>query len=237
MLNQGVVCKHCYFLQLPCVLKYVQPSFVCSTRRQKVGSVLFRSYASKIGEVEPTIWEAGRATSAAATFFDPISIGPYEEQFIDGATESNNPIERMMEEARRIWENIDVRLGCIVSIGTGQSPLMSWGDNALKVVGTLKSLATETEKTENRFRMSHEGRKWNKLYFRFNVERGLENIGLEEHKKKAELATATRIYLAQHDTQERIASFLETVLSPEKALNERTKHSMSMRTTLFGTWS
>ena len=48
------------------------------------------------------IWEACRATSAAATFFDPVSIGPYGEEFIDGATESNNPIERLLEEARRV---------------------------------------------------------------------------------------------------------------------------------------
>lgn len=208
-----------------------RPSFVCATRRQRVHTVLFRNYSSNVEDVEPTIWEAGRATSAAATFFDPISIGPYGEQFVDGATESNNPIERLLEEAQCVWKDIDGRMGCIVSIGTGQSPLTSWGDNAFKVVGTLKALATETEKTENRFRMSHEGRKWKKLYFRFNVERGLEKIGLEEHNKMAELATATRIYLDQRDIQERIASFVETVLTPEEtgleeALNERTKDSM-----------
>ena len=219
-----------------------RPSFVCATRRQRVHTVLFRNYFSNVEEVEPTIWEAGRATSAAATFFNPISIGPYGEQFIDGATESNNPIERLLEEARRVWKDIDGRMGCIVSIGTGQSPSTPWGDNTLKVVGTLKALATETEKTENRFRVSHEGRKWKNLYFRFNVERGLEKIGLEEHNKKAELATATRIYLNQRDIQEHIASFLETVLTPEetgleRALNERTKDSMSFCTALSETLS
>ena len=199
---------------------------MCATRRQKVNTVLFRNYSCDVEEVEPKIWEACRATSAAATFFDPVSIGPYGEEFIDGATESNNPIERLLEEARRVWEDMDARMGCIVSIGTGQSPLTSWGNNALDVIGTLKHLATETEKTENRFRMSHEGRKWSNLYFRFNVERGLEKIGLEEHNKRPELATATRIYLDTHDTRERIASFLETVLTPQEALSERTKDSM-----------
>ena len=117
-------------------------------------------------------------------------------------------------------------MGCIVSIGTGQSPLTAWGENAWDLITTLKGLATETEKTENRFRMSHEGRKWSKLYFRFNVERGMENVGLEEHNKRPELATATRMYLDDDYTRERIASFLETVLTPPEALSERTKDSM-----------
>ena len=172
------------------------------------------------------IWEACRATSAAATFFDPVSIGPYGEEFIDGATESNNPIEKMLKEARRVWEDIDARMGCIVSIGTGQSPLTSWGNNALDVIGTLKHLATETEKTEHRFRMSHEGRKWSNLYFRFNVERGLEKIGLEEYQKKSELATATRIYLDNYDIRRRVATFLETILTPQEAVSEENRDGM-----------
>ena len=116
-------------------------------------------------------------------------------------------------------------MGCIVSIGTGQSPLTSWGDNALEVIGTLKGLATETEKTENRSRMSLRGRKWSNLYFRFNVERGLEKIGLEEHNKNAELAAATRAYLDNDDIRKRIASFLETV-NPQEAVSERNRDSM-----------
>ena len=171
------------------------------------------------------IWEACRATSAAATFFDPVSIGPFGEEYIDGATESNNPIERLLEEARRVWQDIDARMGCILSIGTGQSPLTSWGENALEVVDTLKGLATETEKTEKRFRMSIQGGKWSNLYFRFNVERGLEKIGLGDHNKKAELAAATRAYLDNDDIQKRIASFLETI-APQEAVSERNKDSM-----------
>ena len=85
--------------------------------------MLFRNYDSDVKEVEPTVWEAGRATSAAATFFDPIPIGPYGEEFIDGATECNNPIEKLMEEARHVWGSIDDCLDCIVSIGTGQPPV------------------------------------------------------------------------------------------------------------------
>ena len=37
-------------------------------------------------------WEACRATSAASSFFDPIAIGRYKEEFGDGATGANNPV-------------------------------------------------------------------------------------------------------------------------------------------------
>ncbi len=39
-----------------------------------------------------TIWQACRATSAATTFFDPIAIGPFDEEFVDDALGANNPV-------------------------------------------------------------------------------------------------------------------------------------------------
>ena len=173
--------------------------------------MLFRNYDSDVKEVEPTVWEAGRATSAAATFFDPIPIGPYGEEFINGATECNNPIEKLMEEARHVWGSIDDCLDCIVSIGTGQPPVKPWGNNALEVIGTLKALSTETERTATRFRNTHDGQKWSSRYIRLNVDRGLENIGLEEHKKRDQLVAATRVYLDKPDTRYILRRFLNVV--------------------------
>ncbi|KAK4170711.1 phospholipase [Triangularia setosa] len=37
------------------------------------------------------IWQAYRATSAAITFFDPIAIGPFDEEFVDGALGARVP--------------------------------------------------------------------------------------------------------------------------------------------------
>lgn len=180
------------------------------------------------------IWEAGRATSAAATFFDPISIGPYGEEFIDGATESNNPIEKLMEEARQVWGNIDDRLDCIVSIGTGQPPVKPWGNNALEVIDTLKALATETERTATRFRNSQDGQKWSSRYFRLNVDRGLENIGLEEHTKRDQLVTATRIYLDKPDTRDSVKRFLSVVRGAFTAFRGDQLHQSIQRVEVRG---
>lgn len=65
------------------------------------------------------IWEAGRSTSAAPTFFRPISVetadGP--RLYSDGGTISNNPIVEAIVEACRIWEPTAIDL--IVSLGAG----------------------------------------------------------------------------------------------------------------------
>ncbi len=62
-------------------------------------------------------------------------------------------------------------------------------------LATLKDLATETEKTARQFHrdkssLDDEGR-----YYRFNVDHGLEEIGLEESKRTNEIVAATRRYM------------------------------------------
>ncbi|KAK7397528.1 hypothetical protein QQX98_013107 [Neonectria punicea] len=49
------------------------------------------------------IWQACRATSAATTSFDPIAIGPFQEQFVDGALGANNPVYTLWNQAQDIW--------------------------------------------------------------------------------------------------------------------------------------
>ncbi|KAK4119890.1 FabD/lysophospholipase-like protein [Parathielavia appendiculata] len=139
---------------------------------------------------------ACRATSAATAFFDPIAIGPFNEQFVDGALGANNPIYVLWNQAQDVWgDQLRGSLKCLVSIGTGLPALQPVHDDVLGIWATLKDLATETEKTAQQFHLdkSHlddEGR-----HYRFNVDRGLEEIGPEESKKKTEIAAATRRYV------------------------------------------
>ena len=121
---------------------------------------------------ECTIWQAARATSAAATFFDPIQIG--RQTFVDGATGLNNPVEQVLEEAKSIWPDAiqKGRIQCLISVGTGVPDLKDFGDNLKEVVETLKEIATETENTERRFYGTHELLGIGDRYFRFNVHKG-----------------------------------------------------------------
>ncbi len=147
-----------------------------------------------------TIWEAGRATSAATTFFEPIAIGPFHEEFVDGALGANNPIFEMWNQAQDVWgDELDKKLECLVSIGTGLPGLQPVRDDIVHIGATLKALATETEKTAERFHRNKSSLDDQGRYYRFNVVRGLEDIGLEESKKKNEIAAATRRYVESQD--------------------------------------
>lgn len=142
------------------------------------------------------IWQASRATSAATSFFDPIAIGPFNEEFVDGALGANNPVNMLWGQAQAVWGNqLRGKLKCLVSIGTGMPTLQPVRDDVLGIWATLKELATETERIAEQFRrdkssLDDEGR-----YYRFNVDYGLQDIGLEESKKK-EIAVATGRYIA-----------------------------------------
>lgn len=117
------------------------------------------------------IWEAGRATSAASSFFDPITIGDFGEVFVDGATGANNPIYEVWKEAKGIWPSglLEDKVKCLVSIGTGIPSLTPLKDNLKDIGDSLVAIATETETTAETFSRdkSELGKKGK--YYRFSV--------------------------------------------------------------------
>ena len=178
-----------------------QLRFVCATSKETRETVCLRSYRSPRGSDDlwnnVKIWEACRATAAASTFFDPIAIGRYEEEFLDGGTGANNPVWKVWNQAQLIWgpEPLESKVKCFVSIGTGAPTLKPFQDNLLRIGSTFIELATETEQTAEKFRRDKTYLDNTQRYYRFNVFHGLEDIGLEESKKKKEIAAATRRYI------------------------------------------
>jgi hypothetical protein len=68
----------------------------------------------------------------------------------------------------------------------------------------LVRIATQTEETAEAFRKSQKERKLEGRYFRFNVNQGLEEVGLEEYKQKPLIASATKAYVARGEVPEMI---------------------------------
>lgn len=158
------------------------------------------------GTSKAAIWEAARATSAATTFFDPMPFG--RQEFVDGATGYNNPVEVVLEEARELWPDWESRIQCLVSIGTGVIEPRDFGNNLPEVGKTLASLATETEKTEDRFNKNCVRNGVGDVYFRFNVEKGLDSVGLDEHAKVDKIEAATSAYLMGSRIRELVEKFV-----------------------------
>lgn len=175
---------------------------MCATSKQTSDTVVLSSYFSRRRGSEirnvAKIWEAARATSAASSFFEPIRIG--NEDFVDGATPANNPIHEMWTEASDMFKDGDTwrledNILCLVSVGTGMPTLKPFGDDPIKIGKSLLAIATDTERKAEDFHRHHAYMAKQDRYFRFNVLRGLENVGLEDASKTDQILASTRKYL------------------------------------------
>src|SRR6187402_2545693 len=123
---------------------------VCAKAFESTTNVLLRSYTSSdaLNNIPATICEAARATSAATSFFEPVTIGPRKRKFVDGGLGANNPVEQLWNEAQNIWcSNREVELStllkCFISIGTGNPGKKPIAEGSLKFFSeTLVSIAT-----------------------------------------------------------------------------------------------
>ncbi|KAL6714253.1 hypothetical protein ACLMJK_007676 [Lecanora helva] len=206
--------------------------FVCATSKQTSETVCLTSYKSPRvpGDLwnSVKIWEACRATSAASSFFDPIAIGRFGEEFVDGGTGANNPVWEVWNQAQLMWgpEPLEDKIKCLVSIGTGTPLLKPFQDEVLYISQTLAAIATETEQTAERFRRDKMHLDNSRRYYRFNVIRGLEDIGLEESKKRKEIAAATRRYVESQDVYRQIQACADSIAGREYFGSHRTTFSL-----------
>lgn len=145
------------------------------------------------------IWEAARATSAATTFFEPITIAG--QTFADGATGANSPIFELWAEASSVFcrgpgsPRLEDQISCLVSIGTGIPSLKAFGPEIKDVAKALKSIALSAEEKWEQFQrqvpsLAQDGR----LAFRFNVAQGLQSIGLEDADRLGDIDAYTDRY-------------------------------------------
>lgn len=127
---------------------------------------------------------------------------------MDGALGANNPVDEIEQEAADIWcsgtGELKPLVTCFISIGTGSSGKEPIEDNMLKFLSrTLVHIATETENAERKF-----ASRWTKQsdnrYFRFNVEQGLQNVGLAEYKEQGRIEAVTSEYLKHRHQKLRV---------------------------------
>jgi len=205
---------------------------------------IFRSYHGEgVSKSKCAIWEAARATSAAPSFFKPMTIRkpPPPIKYVDGGLGYNNPAKLALIEAGRIWAGKNV---CLVSIGTGHpsasgiveesqlendlevqrsflkvvqsylSTLASytipkWNATKnipagvlalLKMASALGSIVTNSEAVHDVLeRDAHE----QFPYFRFNVNRDVGDIGLEDWKRLGPMTAHTKAYMTTFDLEKK----------------------------------
>ncbi|KAJ7865933.1 FabD/lysophospholipase-like protein, partial [Mycena leptocephala] len=194
-------------------------TFVCAMNAANMFlPVLFRTYnTTNSPAIDCTIWQAARATSAAPTFFKQIRIGPpgIEETFVDGGMGQNNPIAALLLEAQVVFP--DRQIACIISLGTGQlhtikipPPSLLKRLFPLDVVKAIKGIATDCEKEHQRF--AHHFDPVPHVYFRFNVERGMQDIQLNQWERLGDVRANTRQYLLSHPIQNQLADAVKSLV-------------------------
>ncbi|KAI9775783.1 MAG: hypothetical protein M1816_005768, partial [Peltula sp. TS41687] len=178
--------------------------FVCSIAHETKEIVRLRSYSltDETG-ISATICQAALATSAATSYFDPVDIRA--RRFADGGLGANNPVDEVEGEASNIWcaETGDLKplVKCFISIGTGNPGKKAIEDKVLGFLSrTLVGIATQTEETEKRFIAKWRQHFDEKRYFRFNVDQGLQDIGLAEYQQQGAIQAATDGYI-NHQAQ------------------------------------
>jgi hypothetical protein len=147
------------------------------------------------------IWEALRATSAAPTFFEEMQFGTPKVTYLDGGVGFNNPCAEVDYAAKALWEGRSI--GVIVSVGTGLQSIpsvkkiASWLPFGLgtdiSLASALAGMATSTARVDNEMKRMYYNS--STVYFRFDVDRGLANVSLEQWMKEDEMAALTEQYM------------------------------------------
>ena len=147
------------------------------------------------------IWEALRATSAAPTFFEEMQFGTPKVTYLDGGVGFNNPCAEVDYAAKALWEGRSI--GVIVSVGTGLQSIPSVKKMAawlpfglgtdISLASALASMATSTARVDNEMKRMYYNT--DTRYYRFDVDRGLANISLEQWMKEDEMAALTEQYM------------------------------------------
>ncbi|MCJ1394320.1 hypothetical protein MMC18_007198 [Xylographa bjoerkii] len=144
------------------------------------------------------IWDVGRATSAAPSYFEPAVIDGLE--YVDGGFGANNPSREAYREVRRMNNNSARAIGILVSIGTGLnqsssrfkdrtglSKYLNFVDGLsryLNYVNFMKKWATDAEHTHQD--MLYDSRNIFE-YCRLNVVEGIGTMKLDEWKTRGKL--------------------------------------------------
>ena len=151
-------------------------------------TVQLTSYQSPHGHEQllhiTKIQKVGQATSAASSFFNPITISNFKKSFVDGAIGVNNPVYKVQSKAQDIQPSSSLKdkIKCLVLIKTSVPLLTPFKDNLISISQSLLAIAIETEKIAEQFSYNKSRLDNTGQYYQFNMLRGLENIRLEDLK-------------------------------------------------------
>lgn len=180
-------------------------------------AVNFTNY-QKIGESKVydniTVLDAALATTAATSFFDNkvIITNGIPRSFGDAALGKNNPVHALWAEAKNEFgegQNVEARVRCLVSLGTGVPPNTVFGSDIKAVAKSIIQIAEATENTNDDFRNST-GLADRGVYYRFSPP-DIYNIKMDNAELRGNIEALTETYLRTEDAGEKMKKFRKNI--------------------------
>ncbi|PMD43710.1 FabD/lysophospholipase-like protein [Hyaloscypha variabilis F] len=204
--------------------------FVVSHLQNMLGNAtIFRSYRNGGRPIEKLetlkIWQACRGTSAATTFFEPLTIG--EDVYSDGGLVYNNPVHLVHIEGTEMFPGQETLL---LSLGTGIPSDKIFDPNFANIGRQLADLATQTEReADTFFRKDGAQAARSQRYFRFNIP-NIGDIALDEAKQLNTIKNAAEKFLNIGEVGLKIQSCAEQLAEGEPRLPETPGSGLSRAT-------
>lgn len=154
----------------------------------RFASYLVRTHRS----TNSTILEAARATISSPVLFKPTNIA--DALFVDATMGCSNPMKEALRDIQDSYGET-VEIGGVVTIGTGKMDALTASTKATKRSGLLPlfySLSVDSERVNEDFQHRFKNLA---IYFRFNVDRGLETLKFDEWKNTGLVRGHTDAYL------------------------------------------
>ncbi|CAE7052049.1 unnamed protein product, partial [Rhizoctonia solani] len=175
--------------------------------------VLFRSYHTTSNpSPECAMWQALYATMAHPDLFKGIEIVDCSvpQSFVGGELGCSNPLGHVLTEIKQVFS--DRQVACIISIGAGhvrtiQVPRLSSCGPFFRVqdarfIEVVKAIATDSERAAED--MAGRFRDTSGVYFRFNVDQGMQDMKHGGWERLNEVMEHTKLYLRKNEINQRL---------------------------------
>ncbi|KAH8823086.1 hypothetical protein DL96DRAFT_1616648, partial [Flagelloscypha sp. PMI_526] len=176
---------------------------------------LFRNYVSRQGNMPNCpIWLAMRA-AASSTIFPPADLDSTSQKFVAASQFNfNNPVDVAISEAMELSKKPKISgspISCLVSLGSGHPGVKPLCDSDLATT-TIKLTQSAIGAHGNAYRRFREARDLDhKVYFRLNVEQGLQH-DLLARISSGTVLTHTETYLRRPDMNKSIDNAVQCLV-------------------------
>jgi hypothetical protein len=158
-----------------------------------------------------TILEAACASVASPDKFLPVTIGSSHKKvvLVDATTGYANPAKELLKEAEAVF-GADAEVASIVSLGAGKEEILDISGTVREdaLVDALVRMTLDTEKTHEEL---HARLHQLLIYFRFNVERGLER-----NRNSLSIYERTTAYMKEGSTNKLLDEAVKSIKSRKR---------------------